>query len=62
MGCGNSKSAPAAIVEEIAAVDVLKLDRFSRFEHSFPFYRMHLDVFEGKVKRFVINKHSVTLN
>jgi hypothetical protein len=62
MGCGGSKSSAAAYVEEIPAIDLTKLDRFSRFEHSFPFYRMRIDVFEGKVKRFVINKNSVTLS
>lgn len=59
MGCGNSKS--SAIVEEIPEIDINGLDRFSKFEHSFPFYRTRIDIFEGRVKRFVNGKNSVTL-
>lgn len=62
MGCGGSKSAAAAYHEEIPAIDLTKLDRFARFEHTFPLYRMRIDVFEGKVKRFVVNKNSVSLS
>jgi hypothetical protein len=61
MGCGKSRSAPA-YVEEIPVQDLEKLDRFSRFEHNFPFYRIRIDIFEGKVKRFVVGKTSVSLN
>lgn len=60
MGCGNSKGGPGA-TEEIPLADFSKLDRFQRFEHSFPLYRMRIDIFEGKVKRFVTGKNSVTL-
>ena len=62
MGCGDSKQVSAANVQEIPAIDLTKLDRFSRFEHSFPFYRMRVDIFEGKVKRFVNERSSVTLS
>jgi hypothetical protein len=60
MGCGNSKAGPGA-TEEIPVADFSKLDRFQRFEHHFPLYRIRIDVFEGKVKRFVTGKNSVTL-
>ncbi len=38
------------------------MDRYERFEHTLPFYRMRIDVFEGRVKRFVNNKNSVTID
>jgi hypothetical protein len=59
MGCGNSRG--PAIAEEIPAIDISGLDRFSKYEHSFPFYRTRIDIFEGRVKRFVNGKSSVTL-
>jgi hypothetical protein len=37
------------------------MDNFTKFEHSFPFYRTRIDIFEGRVKRFVTGKNSVTL-
>ena len=59
MGCGNSKS--QSLTEEIPEIDASGLDKFSKFEHSFPFYRTRIDIFEGRVKRFVTGKNSVTL-
>lgn len=59
MGCAKSKGAGAT--EEIPLADLTKLDRFQRFECTFPLYRMRVDIFEGKVKRFVTGKNSVTL-
>jgi hypothetical protein len=47
--------------DDIPAVDISGFDRYSRFEHSFPFYRTRVETFEGRVKRFVYNKPSVTL-
>jgi hypothetical protein len=58
MGCGNSRG---NIAEEIPEIDITGLDKFSKFEHSFPFYRTRIDIFEGRVKRFVNGKNSVTL-
>ncbi len=50
------------MVEDIEVnVDLNSMSKFDRFEHSFPFYRMRIDTFEGKVKRFVSNRNSVTL-
>ena len=37
------------------------LERFQRFEFTLPFYRTRIDIFEGRVKRFVNGKNSVTL-
>lgn len=62
MGCSPSKAGAAtAPVEEIPEIDISGLDRFGKFEASFPFYRTRIDIFEGKVKRFVNGKNSVTL-
>jgi hypothetical protein len=57
MGCGNSKAQP----EELPEIDFSGLDKFCKFEHSFNLYRIRIDTFEGKVKRFVTGKNSVTL-
>ncbi len=57
MGCGNAKPLP----EEIPEIDITGLDKFAKFEHTLPFYRTRIDVFEGRVKRFVNGKNSVTL-
>lgn len=58
MGCGGSKNQFA----EIPVMDYTKLDRWQRFENQmFPFYRTRIDVFEGRVKRFVNKKSSVSL-
>ena len=57
MGCGGSKQRA-----EIGAVsDLSKFDKWTRFEMQFPFYRMYIDTFETRVKRYVLNKPSVTL-
>jgi hypothetical protein len=58
MGCGNSRS---NLPEEFPEVDTTSFDRFSKFEYSFPFYRTRIDIFEGRIKRFVNGKNSVTL-
>jgi hypothetical protein len=58
MGCGNSRG---NIAEEIPEIDITGLDKFSKFEHSFPFYRTRIDIFEGRAKRFVNGKNSVSL-
>lgn len=60
MGCGGSKNLDEA--PEIAAIDLGSLDKYTRFEFSFPLYRTRIDFFEGRVKRFVNGKTSVTLN
>ena len=58
MGCGGSKNQFA----EIPVMDYTKLDRWQKFENQmFPFYRTRIDVFEGRVKRFVNKKSSVSL-
>jgi hypothetical protein len=61
MGCGQSAQPSIADAPEIPAVDLSKLDRYEKFEHTLPFYRMRIDVFEGRVKRFVTGKNSVTI-
>jgi len=30
-----------------------KLSEIEKYEHDFPFYRMRIDQYEGKIKRFV---------
>ncbi|CDW86845.1 UNKNOWN [Stylonychia lemnae] len=42
-------------------MDMSKLDRYTKFEKSFPFYRTRIDVFEGRVKRFVNAKSTVSI-
>jgi hypothetical protein len=60
MGCGGSKN--SAVAEDIPEIlDLTSMDNFTKFEHSFPFYRTRIDIFEGRVKRFVTGKNSVTL-
>ena len=63
MGCNQSRQggSSTAPVEDIPEMDLSGLDRFSRFECSMPFYRTRIDIFEGRVKRFVNGKNSVTL-
>ncbi len=46
---------------EIPEIDASKLDNYQRFEYQFPFYRTRIDIFEGRVKRFVFGKTSVSL-
>eukprot|EP00347_Sterkiella_histriomuscorum_P004742 403359281 len=58
MGCSESTDSGNIDIPEI---DMSKLDRYAKFEHSFPFYRTRIDVFEGRVKRFVNGKTSVSL-
>ena len=58
MGCNKSKSE----FEELPETELVKLDRISRFEHGFPFYKLRIDVFEGRVKRFVVGKTGVSLD
>ena len=60
MGCGGSKGSLGALQEEIPAVDISKLDKYDKFEHTFPFYRTRVELFEGRVKRFVSGKSSVS--
>ena len=56
MGCGKSKQAPTAS-PDIPSVDIATLDRFSKVEHKIaPLYRLRVDIFEGRVKRFVSGK------
>jgi hypothetical protein len=43
-------------------VNLNTMDQHTRFEHSFPFYRMNVVDFEGKVKRYVMGKSSVSLS
>lgn len=57
MGCNKSKND----IVEIPEADLVKLDRISRWEHSFPFYKQRIDVFEGRVKRFVMGRTGVSL-
>ena len=45
---------------EIPEIDLSKLDNYSKFEFQFPFYRTRVDIFEGRVKRFVFGKKSVS--
>jgi hypothetical protein len=64
MGCGGSKqgdSLPSSQQSEIPAIDISSLDRYNKFEHTLPFYRTRIDVFEGRVKRFVSGKSSVSI-
>jgi hypothetical protein len=65
MGCGGSKSSSTGLGNqsnvEIPAIDIAGLEKYSKFEHSFPFYRTRIEVFEGRVKRFVSGKSSVSL-
>ena len=58
MGCGDSRLPKP---ENIPAIDTSGLEKFSKFEHAFPFYRIRIDILEGRVKRFVNGKNSVTL-
>jgi hypothetical protein len=56
MGCGGSKTTANTLVvgnDDIPTVDISGMDRYTRFEHSFPFYRTRVETFEGRVKRFV---------
>ena len=62
MGCGGSKNSFGGVQEEIPAIDITRLDKYDKFEHSFPFYRTRIDIFEGRVKRFVSGKSSVSLS
>lgn len=60
MGCGKSKQ--AGVTPDIPAVDVSQMDRFMKVEARIaPLYRVRIDVFEGRVKRFVCGKSSLTL-
>ena len=61
MGCGDSKQGSRAPVEEIPEMDLSGLDNYQKFEYQLPFYRTRIDIFEGRVKRFVNGKNSVTL-
>ena len=57
MGCGGSKDRP-----DIAPItDLTKYDKWAKFELSLPFYRMYADDFEGRVKRYVNGKETVSL-
>jgi hypothetical protein len=38
------------------------MDKHSRFEHSLPFYRMNINDFEGKVKRYISHGQTVNFN
>ena len=58
MGCGESTQ----IKEEVPEIlDLSNFDNIQKFEHSLPFYRTRIDIFEGKIKRFVNAKTSVSL-
>ena len=59
MGCGCGKGSPEDNYPAIT--DMAALEPYSRFEHSFPFYRTRVDFFEGRVKRLVDKKSSVSL-
>ena len=61
MGCTQTRGGNIIVEEEFREVDTAKMDAHKRFEHSLPLYRMHISDFEGKVKRFVIDKDYVTL-
>ena len=63
MGCNQTRSRPLEPRNEdlTVTVDMNGMDEHARFEHSFPFYKMHIDDFEGKVKRFVNAKETVSL-
>ena len=57
MGCGQSSN----ILEEYPEMDITSIDdKYTRFEHQFPFYRTRIDIFEGRVKRFVNGRTSVS--
>ncbi len=59
MGCGGAKQ---NLNVEIPVMDYSGLDRWQKFEYAnFPFYRTPVDVFEGRCKRFVNGKSSVSL-
>ena len=58
MGCGKSRG---HLPEEIPEMDMTNMDKYEKFEHSFPFYRTRIDIFEGRVKRFVNGKSTVSL-
>ena len=52
---------PSGQQAEIPAIDITNLDKYNKFEHTLPFYRTKIDVFEGRVKRFVSGKSSVSM-
>lgn len=58
MGCEYTKP---EVFQELSWLEMSKLDQISRFEHSFPFYRLRIDVFEGRVKRFVLGRTGVSI-
>ena len=61
MGCSQpSHGGALPPPSEIPEVDLSKLDSYSKFEYQFPFYRTRVDIFEGRVKRFVFGKKSVS--
>lgn len=62
MGCTPSQQGPEAVVD-IPEVEVNSLDRFSKVEASIaPLYRLKVDIFEGRVKRYVFNKPSISFS
>ena len=58
MGMCGSKQEPE---EYPMATDSSNFDKWEKFEHTLPFYRTRVDIFEGRVKRFVLERSSVTL-
>ena len=59
MGCKKSKG--PRIIPAIPEDTLNTYDRYKRFEFSLPFYRTPIDIFEGKVKRYVMGRTGVSL-
>jgi hypothetical protein len=59
MGCTQAlpRTPP---VKDIPVANTAGMDSYTKFEYSFPLYRTRIDVFEGRLKRFVISKESVS--
>jgi hypothetical protein len=58
MGCSKSRPGEES---DIPAIDITTLDRYNRFEHTLPFYRTRVEVFETKVKGAAGGKPSVSI-
>lgn len=65
MGCSNGRTGgglQAPQNEDLNNyIDPNNMERFAKFEYTFPLYRMRISDFEGKVKRFVSGKNSVSI-
>ena len=43
-------------------VELAKMNEIERFEHTFPFYRMRIDKYEGHVKRFIYKEDDACIS